>query len=188
MNTGRQAGTDSDPTTISKTRTSFARICHYCPERPYVELHVPASIKHVRRVVFTTISCDQGEHHVLYWPPLHSTSVGYSDESSDNEALRGTYEHSFSWFEAGIATTSARDRFPRRKLLNNAHAIGEPREHKIEWDFEKADEALRQWIHSIQPGDRVQIIPKARHRGWHNNVFGAHITVFGNDQEHAPYV
>ena len=69
MDTVRQVGTDSDSTTISKSRTGFVRICLYCPERPYVELHVPANIKHVRKVVFTTISCDQGRHHM--WIDQH---------------------------------------------------------------------------------------------------------------------
>ena len=168
MDATTQLHNHTDQRTISSERTGHERICHYCPERPYVELLVPDDIKRIRRVVFTTTSGDQG----------------YSDESNSNPSLKGSYDHSFSWFEACITTPSGRDRYPRRHLLNNAHAIQEPRQLKIEWLDDNDDTSLQQWIESIRSGDRIQIIAKARHQGWHNNVVAARIEALGDTREH----
>lgn len=43
----------SEPTTVAQ----------YCPERPYVELRVPAEVQVIRRIVFKISSHDQGNDH-----------------------------------------------------------------------------------------------------------------------------
>ncbi|KIX00347.1 uncharacterized protein Z518_10486 [Rhinocladiella mackenziei CBS 650.93] len=141
-------------------RNGLVIVSHYCPERPYVELGVPTSIREVHKIIFKTVSHDQGY-------------------SNDDATLRGTYEQSFTWFEASVITPSARDRVPRRHLQSNLHAISDFREHEICWNLEEAEVSLKRWLRAIKPGDTVQIVPKARHQAWRNYVAAASITVFG---------
>jgi hypothetical protein len=36
-------------------------VAQYCPDRPYLEFEIPPHVKRVRRIVFTTVSHDQGK-------------------------------------------------------------------------------------------------------------------------------
>ena len=64
-------------------------------------------------------------------------------------------------------------------MQHNKHAVRQPHSHINVWDFRDPDAALRDWLQSIQAGDTVQIIPKARHPAWLNRVFKAEILLYG---------
>ena len=53
---------DIDPNWLSwkVTREEEVDVSQYCADRPYLEFEVPAGVKRVHRVVFTTVSHDQG--------------------------------------------------------------------------------------------------------------------------------
>jgi hypothetical protein len=54
-------------------RTGLITVSQYCPERPYVELQVPQDVHLVHRIVFKTISHDQGSQPITYLLKLRLT-------------------------------------------------------------------------------------------------------------------
>jgi hypothetical protein len=85
-------------------RQDFATVSQYCPERPYVQLKIPEDRPiEVRRLVFTTVSHDQGFSHL-------------------EEKYGGTYGHSYTWFDAQVIMPSGHDQVLRRKIQVNVHA------------------------------------------------------------------
>ena len=84
-------------------RNGTVTVPQYCPERAYVELQVPEPAVTVRRIIFRTVSHDQG----------------FSDNQRD---FGGTYEQSYSFFEAGVTTPSGHERVNSRDIQYNVHA------------------------------------------------------------------
>jgi hypothetical protein len=84
----------------------------------------------VKRIVFTTVSHDQGFSGTLH--------------------LKGTYDHSNTWFDARVLTSSGRDRVPRRHIQANVHASFEFKTHVNRWDSEGGDAGLLEWLAAIQ--------------------------------------
>lgn len=146
--------------TVGAARSALIIVSEYCPERPYVELEVPSDIEIVTEVTFKTVSHDQG----------------YSDEAEGH----GSYKHTHSWFEIAVVTPSYHFRGHRQQLQSNVHADANFHEHINAWKLaEEEDESRRHWFGSIRPGDTVQIIPKAHHKGWRNFVSSAEIILTG---------
>lgn len=146
--------------TVSAARTGLEIVSEYCPERPYLELQVPPNIEAVRKAVFKTISRDQG----------------YSNEPEEH----GSYRNSHSWFELAVVTSSYHIRGHRQHLQSNIHAKPIFHEHVNSWDWEEEkNSSRRQWFDNIRPGDHIQIIPKAHHKGWRNYIMSAEIIVSG---------
>ncbi|PMD57636.1 HET-domain-containing protein [Hyaloscypha bicolor E] len=137
----------------------------HCPERPYVSLQLGSPAINisgqelcVRRIIFTTVSHDQG----------------FSGSPQDH----GTYNQSNTWFDARIITPSGHDRVPRRYIQANVHASLDFKTHVNRWDSEDDDVGLRDWLATIQTGDTVQIIPMAHYIAWTNFVRGAKIQLW----------
>ncbi|KAK4142229.1 HET-domain-containing protein [Dichotomopilus funicola] len=147
----------------------------YCPQQPYVSLRfgrpetVPADHSQrlvVRRVTFTTTSHDQGF-------------------SGEEDRFGGTYDASFTWFEACVLAPSGHERGPRRMIHRNVHARFEYKTHVHCWSLEGADDDLRSWMSGIRPGDTVQIMPRAHFPAWTNYVRSAKIESWASPSDPA---
>ena len=140
-------------------RNGTVTVPQYCPERAYVELQVPEPAVTVRRIIFRTVSHDQG----------------FSDNQRD---FGGTYEQSYSFFEAGVTTPSGHERVNSRDIQYNVHANFEFHAHENCWDYRDQDPTLRKWLSSIRSGDTIKVIPKSRFLGWNNFIREAQIELY----------
>lgn len=93
---------------------------------------------------------------------------------------------SWTWFEAIRATESrpmdklAGFTWPkssRLRLNHNSPGNPEPQEQITTWSLESDDESIRAWLRSIQPGDWIQILPRAKFLRWVNVVYEAELAV-----------
>ena len=145
----------------------------YCSQQPYLSLRfgtpgaatIGASQElAVRRITFTTTSHDQG----------------FSDSESQ---YGGTYQASFTWFDACVLSPSGHERVPRRSIQYNVNASLEYKRHVNCWSLEDADDDLRHWMTSIRPGDTVQIVPRAHFPAWTNFVNAAKIELWASPSD-----
>jgi hypothetical protein len=98
---------------------------------------------------------------------------------SDNAArLRGTYEQSYTWFEARILS-SLRPGIPRRRIQCNIHASTQFHTHVNVWNAQDPDPEIRELLASLRPGDSVQVYSKAAFAGWANFVRRVEIEIQG---------
>jgi hypothetical protein len=103
--------------------------------------------------------------------------TGYSH---DEDRWGGTYNASWTWFEAGVKKPDGRS-LPRRPIQRNVHAEWEYREHVNVWDYHQTpDPSLRGWLSIIEGGDVIQVFPKARFDGWVNYVREAEIHLWSD--------
>lgn len=141
----------------------------HCPIRPYLSLHIPrpsdpATTLILRRIVFTTVSHDQGFSN-------------YPDE-------HGTYKNSYTWFDANVIDPSGLYRIQRLVMQHNVHARWEATRHVKAYDFrDEADENSEEgsseaWLSAITCGDTVQLVPRALWPAWVNWVIEARIEVW----------
>ena len=54
--------------TYSSRRSHQVIVCPVCPERPYVQLKLPEAVGRVKKIVFKTVSHDQGKLPTLQLP------------------------------------------------------------------------------------------------------------------------
>ena len=123
----------------------------------------PIGIQHlselhpVRKVVFTITSKDQG------W--------------SSSPGSHGTYENSWTWFEAVV-----RDRIHEpgegKIIVRNVHAGQEYKTHVVTWTFDAEDDDERIWVRNLKRGQHVDIVLWALYPGWENHVASARIDIF----------
>lgn len=136
-----------------KYYTSFAsglvNACKDCPDVPFVSLLVPTAADWgeepntkliVRRIVFTTVSHDQG------WT------------GSDRIDCHGTYENSHSLFDARVLESSGHERVRRKRLQYNLLARKEFKTHVSCWDYR--DDRYTAWLGSIQEETRSKLYLK----------------------------
>ncbi|KAI5920480.1 heterokaryon incompatibility protein-domain-containing protein [Camillea tinctor] len=152
---------------IKRKREGLVNVSRSCPERSYVELHVPTDIHSVNRVVFRLLSHDQG----------------FGDS-----AHRHGGKDSFTWFVATALTPGGHNRAPKRVLQRNVHAKARFTRHKICWCADSQDQSIREWVSSIRGGDSIQVIPKAQWPAWINFVQEVEIEVLGNEEHTADIV
>jgi hypothetical protein len=140
------SNTPTDPswTCFSAENHVFKTTSQHCPEQPYVSLQIGSLASNnsspqlsVKRIVFTTVSHDQGFSGTLH--------------------LKGTYDHSNTWFDARVLTSSGRDRVPRRHIQANVHASFEFKTHVNRWDSEGGDAGLLEWLAAIQVSLSLQL-------------------------------
>lgn len=102
---------------------SHVAVCSECPELPYLSLTVPKSDDslhlHVRRVVFTIESHDQG------W-------------SDSDPSTHGSYAESFTYFETLAVDSVKHSPTARCEVQRNIHARRVPNIHIITWDHRDA--------------------------------------------------
>ena len=115
----------------------------------------------IRKIVFTITSKDQG------W--------------SDNHASHGTYNSSYTWFEAVTRGRDVVEATPdqSRTIVHNVHAGKEYKTHVVTWTYDAEDEQERDWVNdNLKKGRQVDITVWARYPGWVNNVAAARIDVY----------
>jgi hypothetical protein len=116
----------------------------------------------VRKVVFTITSKDQG------W--------------ADDPALNGTYEQSYTWFEAvtrGRDVTEKASHSESRRIVTNVRAGREYKTHTVALYANAGDLEEREWVkNNLKRGHQVDITVWARFPGWENHVAAARIDVF----------
>ena len=98
---------------------------------------------------------------------------------SDNAArLGGTYEQSYTWFEANIVSSS-RHGLPRRRIQCNIHASTQFHTHVNVWNAQDPDPEVRVLLATLRPGDCVQVYSKAAFAGWANFIRRVEIEIQG---------
>ncbi|KAK2594589.1 hypothetical protein QQS21_007719 [Conoideocrella luteorostrata] len=145
---------------IRQEQRAEIQVSRNCHGGPYVELRVPEGMRNVHRVIFRTVSHDQG----------------YSNERH----LHGTYDGSYTWFVVSVITPGGHDRVARRLLQYNVHASAALKRHEISWSADDdgsqdVDPSGRAWVWAIRGGDSIQIMPRAQWPGWINYVREAEI-------------
>jgi hypothetical protein len=111
-----------------------------------------APARQVRRVEFRTVSHDQG------W--------------SGDPGFHGTYEHSWTWFEAALLDDARQDAGARFEVVRNVHARTDWKEHRVVWGPEHP------LVQQAQPGQHVGLYTCARFPGWTNHVRELEIAVY----------
>lgn len=116
----------------------------------------------VRKIIFTITSKDQG------W--------------ADDPALNGTYEQSYTWFEAvtrGRDVTEKTSHSESRRIVTNVRAGKEYKTHTVALYANAGDMEEREWVkNNLKRGHQVDITVWARFPGWENHVAAARIDVF----------
>lgn len=132
--------------------------------RAYVVASLPEYLPpgSVRKVVFSTVSRDQG------W--------------SSFPAQHGTYENSNTWFEVAVYEPDpyefAKIVAPRMKIVTNIHAGKEWKKHDVVWTHDSSDEEVRSLIANMRGGQRIAITAWAQYPLWRNNVSSASIDIY----------
>ena len=114
---------------------------------------IPPTIhpKSIRSIIFTTRSHDQG------W-------------SWDN-ANQGTYNASWTWFEAGILMNTAEPTLQDcKRIVTNMHADKEEREHRVEWFADDPDPYVQLIFRKLRQGQTIGVNVCAMFPGWQNMV------------------
>lgn len=126
---------------VSVEREEIVDVAESCPRQAYLEARIPELASSVDALTITTLSRDQG------W--------------SDTHAVIGSYDHSFSWFEATIVTPTFHTRGGSRRFQVNRHGHPEPCRHVNRWTDDDADQSKRDWLAQIRGGDIIQVTPRA---------------------------
>jgi hypothetical protein len=106
-----------------------------------------------------------------------------------SEELIGSYQHSSTWFEAGIrlqqnSDPKISDKKDHNLCLNrpviqrNARACGEYRLHTNVWDFRNSQPEMREWMNLLGPGDVLQVFAKATGQAWVNYVKSVEVELY----------
>ncbi|ATZ50325.1 hypothetical protein BCIN_05g06850 [Botrytis cinerea B05.10] len=135
----------------SVERHGLVQVHQNCPKRPYLELVLPEDVHSVKYVAFAVSSRDQG------WC---DSNEGASFTSVDVSARRPPNRT-----DLRIMT-----------LFENHRGVPRFHDHTARWD-ESTPGAKWKWIESLQPGDVVQLVPRATYQGWVNFIRTARITI-----------
>jgi len=120
-----------------------------------------SALNPVRKIVFTITSKDQG------W--------------SSYPECYGTYENSWTWFEAEVLDWNEGDTarwIPPRRICTNVHAGRDYKTHVTTWAWDSEDEHERMWIRRLRRGSKIGINVWARFPGWSNSVHSANIDIY----------
>ncbi|KAF4888094.1 Heterokaryon incompatibility protein 6, OR allele [Colletotrichum fructicola] len=113
----------------------------------------------VEKLTIVTISHDQGF-------------------SNTEEADRGTYNSSFTWFEVVVISESNHERSPAKDVQRNVHASRERKRHENVYDV-RDDDDTRRWLSTIHGGDTIQLVMRAEFPAWVNYCYKAEIKLVG---------
>ena len=125
---------------------------------------VGRNFRPVQKIIFTFTSRDQG----------------FSDSDG-----KGTYDGSFTWFDAARQREGSSIR--PFEIVKNIHAGQAFKTHTITWTSDGrldnypygADTAfVAEWVKSLRPGDRVIVTPRALFPAWTNYVSRAEVEVY----------
>jgi hypothetical protein len=132
---------------------------------------------------------------------IESHDQGWSDDKEHH----GTYEHSWTWFDACVI--KARDSKSRPgteafqnhlRLTTNVHGKSTTKLHRLVWtregmkDFTGPNDPLSQggpwhhllaedrmrWVRDLEVDDQIVIVPMADFLGWENHVLSIQLDVY----------
>lgn len=175
---------------IHESYTPDLRISQAQAGRVVGALQIPHSVApgSIRRVRLTTDSKDQGwssfnEDRGSYRNSWTWFEAGIRDRSPVRQGrdmglsdLRENGLVSESELEVGAeadnASESEREGYllGPRKIVTNVHAGWNFATHEVIWDVEHEDEALREAVRALRPGQTIQVSAWARFPGWTNQV------------------
>ncbi|KUI56384.1 Heterokaryon incompatibility protein 6, OR allele [Cytospora mali] len=145
---------------VSTKRTERLERMQFCPARPYIELKIPDVSRSVDKLTVITVSHDQGF-------------------SNEQDALGGTYQQSYTWFEVLAISPANHERSPARIIQFNVHASDQPKRHVNVWDRHGSDVDVSTWLSTIRGGDTVHLIPRAEFPAWVNHIYEAEMKAEG---------
>lgn len=108
----------------------------YLSSAPIGSQHL-SELHPVRKVVFTITSKDQG------W--------------SSSPGSHGTYENSWTWFEA-VVRDKIHEPGEGKIIVRNVHAGQEYKTHVVTWTFDAEDDDERIWVRNLKRGQHVDIV------------------------------
>lgn len=104
---------------------------------------------------------------------IWSRDQGWSNYLEDH----GTFRNSWTWCELDIDRPLGRDDISKQedlRLATNVHAGRAVHHHQVEY---RKDQNLH-WMQSLEAGDRISIVPRARFPGWRNIMEKAVIEIY----------
>ncbi|KAK3358728.1 heterokaryon incompatibility protein-domain-containing protein [Lasiosphaeria hispida] len=125
-------------------RHSFVQVHEHCPRRPYLELVVPPEASAVTSATFTTDSRDQG------W--------------ADDKSV------SYTWFEVALRRPAGRSDVAAIRIQHNKAGEDEFFTATTHWNTQSTSPRAKWWLGIVQPGDVIQLIPRAQFPGWVNII------------------
>lgn len=96
--------------------------------------------------------------------------------SSSPRKFHGTYDQSYTWFEACIFGEEGEFKHPEEEkwtLQRNRHAGEEPEEYEVELLAES-----HPMFENLEAGDKIGLKAKAMYPGWENHVYDASIELW----------
>ncbi|KAK5657424.1 hypothetical protein OQA88_2996 [Cercophora sp. LCS_1] len=82
---------------------------------------------------------------------------------------------SYTWFDVGLHRPEGRSDLGAIRINHNRVADSEFFVAMTRWDAESSAPRAKSWLRSVQPGDVIQLIPRAQFPGWVNIVRGGSI-------------
>ncbi|KAF7181190.1 hypothetical protein CNMCM7691_000319 [Aspergillus felis] len=145
--------TDQDLVTNTEGEQEGFRYLSSAP----IGVHHKSEVYPVRKIAFTITSKDQGWSS---YPESH-----------------GTYDNSWTWFEA-VVRSESRPMRQKRRIVSNVHAGKDYKTHVVTWSADATDEEDRMFVKSIRRGDYIDLTVWAAFSGWENHVASARIDIF----------
>ncbi|KAF3228066.1 hypothetical protein TWF191_003004 [Orbilia oligospora] len=132
-----------------------------CLPVPYLHLNICGSF--IRRIVFRTMSHDQG------WSDERQNHGAYLGSCTWIEVRRTPKDHNV--IESSTKKADGGDKkiasINTRELQRNIHARWTSTEHINQWDMATAgDPELVDFLSNLSLGDRISLHPKAQYMGW----------------------
>lgn len=162
---------DPSWTRTTSCRDDMLEIDEYSSDIPCLELTVQSNLPSpVRRIVFRTVSHDQG------WCTFCQELIGsYQDSDTCFEADIRLQQNS----NPKISDQKDHNPCPKRRLIQkNARACGEYRLHTNVWDYRNSQPEMREWMNLLGPGDVLQVFAKAAGQGWANYVKSVEVEIY----------
>jgi hypothetical protein len=127
--------------------------------RPYLSAAAHAlEPRMVRKLEFTITSHDQGWSSYSEW--------------------HGTYDGSWTWFEAEIRQADGEAGTNTRRICTNVHADRNDKTHVVTWRSDAEDEEESDFLRALGPRSVVLVVPWARYPGWQNFVSSAKVDIY----------
>ena len=123
----------------------------------YLAADLPSNVapSSLRRILFTTVSHDQG----------------YSWDHTNH----GTYHGSWTWFGAAVVEERLNSRVEGKRIITNVHAEASFRTHWAAWDYRDEDPEIQQAFQALKAGKLISLTMCAAFPAWVNYALSARI-------------
>ncbi|KAK5169021.1 uncharacterized protein LTR77_006330 [Saxophila tyrrhenica] len=167
----RHASSIKNDHPVSITQRNAPYLCLLTPP-----INSSARLKHpVRKVVFAIQSCDQGwaDDRSASWTWFTAGVVHHCERSEETLIDERVVE-------LALEDQSDSDKFldAERQIMRNIAASREMRTTIIEWTVDSEDENEREWVASLQNGDRIAVRAWAQFQGWKNKIKSVSVATY----------